>query len=110
MNTKILIWEDWQGRQIPVPEDDAVYWRHPTKKDYYHCSDHCPLLNTRSPMEVTYGELSAEDSKLKMCPACGPTPKKGDLAETNAKYAEGGDHDPVLTEARKTCPRRLRER
>ena len=110
MNTKILIWEDWQGRQIPVPEDDAVYWRHPTKKDYYHRSDHCPLLNTRSPMEVTYGELSAEDSKLKMCPACGPTPKKGDLAETNAKYAEGGDHDPVLTEARKTCPRRLRER
>ena len=110
MNTKILIWEDWQGRQIPVPEDDAVYWRHPTKNDYYHCSDHCPLLNTRTPKEVTYGELSAEGSKLKMCPACGPTPKKGDLAETNANYAEGGDHDPILTEARKTCPRRLKER
>ena len=42
------------------------------------------MLNTKKPQEVTYGELSAEDSKLKMCPACGPTPKKNVLMETNA--------------------------
>ena len=110
MGTKILIWEDWQGRQIPIPEDDTIFWRHPTKNDYYHCSDHCPMLNTKKPQEVTYGELSAEDSKLKMCPACGPAPKENVLMETNATYAEGGDHNPVLTEALKTCPRRLKER
>ena len=110
LNTKILIWEDWQGRQIPVPEDNTVFWRHPTKNYYYHCSDQCPLLGTRSPVEITYAELSAEDSGLKRCPACGPVLKKNDLLEINARYAAGGDHDPVLTEARKDCPKKLKER
>ena len=109
-NTKILIWEDWQGRQIPVPEDDAVFWCHPTKKEYYHCSDHCPMMNSKKPQQITYGELSAEGSKLKACPACGPVPKKSALLEINAAYAAGGDHDPVLTEARKDCPKKLKER
>ena len=109
-NTKILIWEDWQGRQIPVPADDAVFWKNPSRNDYYHCSSRCSLLGTKSPAEITYGELSAEDSKLKACPACGPAPKKGELLEINAKYTEGGDHDPVLTEARKDCPKKLKER
>ena len=107
-NTKILIWEDWQGRQIPVPADDAVFWRHPTRTDYYHCSDHCPLLNTKNPKEIAYGELSGEGSKLKACPACGPAAKKTKLLEFNANYAEGGDHDPLLTEARKSCPKKGR--
>jgi hypothetical protein len=110
LNTKILIWEDWQGRQIPVPEDDAIFWCHPTKTDYYHCSDRCPQLNSRSPKEVTYGEISAEGAKWKMCPACGPTPKKSDLQAVNETYAEGGDHDPVLTEARKDCPKKQKGR
>ena len=107
-NMKILIWEDWQGRQIPVPEDEAVFWRNPNRTDYYHCSDHCPLLYTRSPKEITYGELSAETSKLRACPACGPVAKKTKLMEFNAAYAEGGDHDPLLTEARKSCPKKGR--
>ena len=110
INTKILIWEDWQGRQIRVPEDDEIFWRHPSKGEYYHCSDHCPMLGSKTPQEITYGELSAEDSELKACPACGPVPKKSELLEINALYAEGGDHDPVLTEARKSCPRKLKGR
>ena len=28
----------------------------------------------------------------------------------NENYAEGGDHDPVLTEARKDCPKPLKGR
>lgn len=110
VNTKILIWEDWQGRQIEVPADDEIFWIHPSKAEYYHCSDHCPMLGSKPPQEITYGELSAEDSKLKACPACGPVPKKSELLEINALYAEGGDHDPVLTEARKDCPKKLKGR
>ena len=106
--TKILIWEDWQGRQIPVPADDEIFWRHPTRDDYYHCSDQCSLLGSRQPREITYAELSEEGRKLKACPACGPVPKKDRLLEINALYDEGGDHDPVLTEARKSCPKRGR--
>ena len=110
LNTKILIWEDWQGRQIPVPDEDEIFWRHPVKEDYYHCSDHCSLLGGKKPLEITYGELSAEDSKLKACPACGPAPKKSELMEINTLYEEGGDHDPVLTEARKDCPKKRKGR
>ena len=110
LNTKILIWEDWQGRQIPVPAEDTVFWRNPSRADYYHCSDRCSLLKSRNPQEVSYAELSAENSKLKACPACGPAPKKSELLEINALYAEGGDHNPVLTEARKSCPRPLKKR
>ena len=109
-NTKILIWEDWQGRQIPVPDEDTVFWRHPSREDYYHCSDHCPLLGGKTPAEITYGEVSAAESVLEACPACGPVPKKSELLEINAAYAEGGDHDPVLTEARKDCPKKLKGR
>ena len=108
-NTKLLVWEDWQGRQIRIPADDEVYWYNPRKKDYYHCSDRCSALGTRSPQEITYAELSAEDSRLRVCPYCGPTPKKGRLEEINAVYAPGGDHDPVITEARKDCPRPLKK-
>lgn len=68
------------------------------------------MLGTRSPVEITYAELSAEDSELKQCPACGPVLKKNEILEINALYAEGGDHNPVLTEARKDCPKKLKER
>ena len=105
-NIKILIWEDWQGRQIPIPADDTVFWWNPKKEDYYHRSDQCPMLNTKNPAEITYGELCAEDSKLSACPACGPSPLREELLEINASYAAGGDHDPVLTEARKSCPKK----
>ena len=110
-NTKILIWEDWQGRQIPVPEDEKVFWYNPRKNDYYHGSDHCEGMGTRNPKEITYGELCGEaGSRLRACPYCGPEPKKDRLEEMNALYAEGGDHDPVMTEARKSCPRKPKER
>ena len=105
-NIKILIWEDWQGREIPVPADDTVFWRNPKKADYYHCSPQCRALDTRNPAEITYAELSAGDAELKMCPSCAPALKKAEILEINARYAKGGDHDPVLTEARKDCPKK----
>ena len=110
VNTKLLVWEDWQGRQIPVPPDGTVFWRHPTRNTYYHCSDRCSLLETNHPKEITYGEVCEEDSKLKPCPACAATGKKNVLETINRKYAAGGDHDPVLTEARKSCPKKSRGR
>ena len=110
VNTKILVWEDWQGRQIPVPADGEVFWFSAKRNDYYHGSDNCNLLGTRSPRTITYAELSAEDCRLKACPACGPVMKKGKLLETNVQYAAGGDHDPIMTEARLDCPKKRRGR
>ena len=110
-NTKILVWEDWQGRQIPVPADDTELYVNPRKNDYYHSSPRCEGLGTRSPRTVTYAEICGEAyAKCRMCPYCGPAPKKEKLEEINMLHAEGGDHDPVMTEARKECPRPLKER
>ena len=108
-NTKILIWEDWQGRQVPVPGDDTVFFINLRKNNYYHSSERCSELGTRNPAEITYGDLSGNDGeKLRPCPYCGPVRKKSELEAINALYAEGGDHDPVMTEARESCPRKLK--
>ena len=108
-NTKILIWEDWQGRQIPIPEDETVFYCNVRKNNYYHSSARCSELGTRHPGTIPYGELSGDaGQKMKPCPYCGPAPKKSELEEINAIYAEGGDHEPDMTEARKNCPRELK--
>ena len=109
LNTKILIWEDWQGRQIPVPDNDTAFYCNTRKNNYYHSSDRCSELGTRYAREITYGELSGDaGAKLKPCPYCGPTLKRSELEGINTVYAEGGDHDPEMTEARKNCPRELK--
>ena len=108
-NTKVLIWEDWQGRQIPIPDDDTVFYSNTRKNNYYHSSDRCSELGTRHPNTITYGELSGDTGKkLKPCPYCGPAPKRSALEEINLTYAEGGDHDPDITKARESCPRELK--
>ena len=108
-NTKILIWEDWQGRQLPIPADDTVLYVNSRKNGYYHSSASCSELGTRTPGTITYGELCSETgAKLKACPVCTPVQKRIELEEINARYAPGGDHDPGMTEALQSCPRKIK--
>ena len=110
-NTKILVWEDWQGRQIDIPDDDTIVYCNLRRNTYYHSSSRCSELGTRSPQKMTYAELSGEaGAKLKPCPYCGPTLKRSELEAVNERYAADGDHEPGMTEALKNCPRRLNER
>ena len=110
-NTKILIWEDWQGRQVPVPEDSMKLYCLKKKTGYYHTSEECSQIKGKKLQELTYGELDTGDyRKLKRCLACAAPFRRDTIAETNERYAEGGDHDPVLTEARKNCPRKLKQK
>ena len=58
---------------------------------------------------LRYGQLDeAEYRKLKPCLACAAPLRAHLIREFNLNYAEGKDHDPVLTEARKNCPRKLK--
>ena len=109
-NTKIIVWEDWQGRQIPVPKADTLLYCLKKKNGYYHTTEQCSQIKgKRSVTTLTYGELDAkENRKLKPCPFCNAPARKDKIREQNEIYAEGGDHDPVLTEARKKCPRKLK--
>ncbi len=106
---RLLIWEDWQGRQIPIPADDTLVYYNPNKGQFYHSQEKC---NSARPSVVFesfhYSELDTEPySKLKRCEYCTPPLRRAEIEAINEQYAEGGDHDPVLTEARKSCPKPL---
>ncbi len=109
-NTKIIIWEDWQGRQVPVPEADTVLYCVKKKNGNYHTTDRCSQIKgKKTVITLTYGELDKEENrKMKPCPLCNAPEREETIREFNRMYAEGGDHDPVLTEARKKCPRKLK--
>ena len=109
-NTKIIIWEDWQGRQVPIPEADTVLYCVKKKNGNYHTTDRCSQIKgKKTVITLTYGELGEEENrKMKPCPLCNAPEREETIREFNRMYAEGGDHDPVLTEARKKCPRKLK--
>ena len=102
-NTRILIWEDWQGRQIAYPEDTMLYYN-AKGGSYYHSQDFC-YSATNDGVVLTpfpWTELDNEPyASLKFCPYCAPALRREQIDEINDRYAPGGDHDPILTEARR---------
>lgn len=108
-NTRILIWEDWQGRQIPVPAEDTPLYCVKRRIGNYHTTDRCSALRGKKTEILTYGQLEDEEYlKLKPCPLCAAPGRAETINAINETYTEGGDHDPVMTEARKNCPRKLK--
>ena len=111
-NTKIIVWEDWQGRQYPAPEDNTLLYFNPNGGKAYHLKETCfTYRKNRAKMQsFTYRQLDTEPYlKLKRCEYCAAPPRKGEIAEINELYAPFGDHDPVMTDARKDCPKKLRK-
>ena len=107
-NTRLLLWEDWQGRQIPYPADDSKVYYHPGKMEYYHsqATCYCYGKTLKTQLEpIRYGKLDTEPyASLTRCPYCAPPLRKAEIDEINELHAVGGDHDPILTEAREYCP------
>jgi len=98
-NTKLLIWEDWQGRQMEIPADDFPLYYNPDGGEYYHSSSFCYMAPKRTFEPFTYGQLEDEGfAKLKRCTYCAPVFRRADIEERNAEYAPGGDHNAVLTD------------
>ncbi len=99
---RIVVWEDWQGRQIAYPEADTVLYYNANGGEYYHKEDHCDSAKdhiTFTPF--TYAELDTGDfAKLEFCPYCAPALRKAEIDKVNEAHAWGGDHDPILTAAR----------
>ena len=101
-NVKIVIWEDWQGRQLPDPDPETVLYYNPDKGSYYHRSDFCNSAPSVTFTAFRYGQLEeAPFSNLEPCPWCVPPRRLSAIAEINSLYAEGGDHDELLTRLRK---------
>ena len=99
---RIVVWEDWQGRQIAYPADDTLLYYNPNGGSYYHKAESCASAKSSVDFEpFTYGELDTGDfAKLDFCPYCAPALRKAEIDAINEAHALGGDHDPILTEAR----------
>ena len=76
--TKLIIWQDWEGRSMPaVPEDTQVFYL-PQKPEYYHKSDHCYCVDSGATAltALNFSQLLQEPfDKLKPCVWCNPPEK-----------------------------------
>lgn len=98
---KLAIWEDWQGRQIPVPAGDTVLYRDPAKPGKWHRSETCYAAEDKILEPFTYAELDREENAgMTACPYCCPERRSTEIAEINQLYAPGGDHDELMTQLR----------
>ena len=95
---KFVIWEDWQGRQLDIPDADTPLYYNPNKGRYYHSSTFCYSAKSVTFTPFTYGELEEKPfSGLKACEYCAPPMREAEIRERNETYAAGGDHDELLT-------------
>ena len=98
---KIVIWEDWQGRQLPDPDPDTLLYYNPNGGSYYHREDHCTNGQGITFTAFHYSQLDdAPYSSLKPCPNCVPERRLNEIREINELYAEGGDHEELLNSLR----------
>ena len=98
---KLIIWEDWQGRQLDEPSPDTTLYYNPKGGQFYHRYDHCYNGKGITFTPFTYGELEEKPySKLKCCPNCNPPLRLADIREINELYAPGGDHEELLNSLR----------
>ena len=100
---KLVIWEDYQGRQVKIPEDDTPLYYNPKGGSLYHSVADCASVKKKFlPLTAfTFGELEEADySKLKPCPYCMPSPRKEALEEINRIHQESspGEVMPVYEE------------
>lgn len=88
---KMVIWEDYQGRQVQIPDDSTPLYYNPKGGTNYHAVANCPgVKKSVLPLTAfTYGELeNGAFAKLKPCPYCQPTPRKAVLEEINRVHME----------------------
>ncbi len=89
MGIRLVIWEDFYGREMPVPAEDTVLYYNPKAGKDYHDSPTCyGVLDRHEPMTAfSYGELETGDfAKLKPCAYCVPPRRVGEIAQINEAH------------------------
>ena len=89
MKVRLVIWEDWQGRSMPLPAEDTPLYYVPKGGKEYHDSPKCYGVQDKyEPMSsFPYGELeSADYAKLKPCPYCNPPRRASVIEAMNAAH------------------------
>lgn len=91
MGTRLVIWEDWQGRQMTIPEDSLPLYYNPKGGESYHAAETCyGVKDAYLPLtQFTYGELEDEPfAKLTMCQYCYPPLRVAEINKINEQYAK----------------------
>lgn len=89
LNSRLIIWEDWPGRQVALPDGGTPLYYNPEGGVNYHDSPTCYGVKDRyEPMTAfTYGELDAAPyDELTACPYCVPPRRAEDIEAINAAH------------------------
>ena len=91
VGTKLVVWEDYQGRQMAVPADSTPVYYNPNGGSNYHLAPTCNGVKDQYlPLAAfTYGELdSGTYAGLTPCPYCVPPRRKAEIAAINELHRE----------------------
>ena len=91
VGTKLVVWEDYQGRQIPVPAADTPLYYNPNGGSNYHSTATCTgVKNQYLPLTAfTYGELDTGSyAELTPCRYCCPPARQAEIEEINRVHLE----------------------
>ena len=86
---KLVLWEDFAGRAIPVPAADTVLYYNPNNGANYPTVADCPGVREqyRPLTPFTYGELETGDyAKLTPCPYCNPPLREAEIRQINSEH------------------------
>ena len=86
VGTKLVIWEDYAGRQIAYPDNSTPLYYNPNGGDSYHSTAYCNGVKDKYlPLTAfTYGELeNGSYAKLTACRYCCPERRVGEIEEIN---------------------------
>ena len=86
VGTKLVIWEDFAGRQIEIPADETPLYYNPDGGSSYHSTANCKGVKDKYlPLTAfTYGELeTGAFAKLTACAYCFPPRRRADIEEIN---------------------------
>ncbi len=86
---KMVIWEDFLGRQIAIPDASAFLYYNPDGGTSYHTRETCTDIKSKYlPLTAfTYGELeTGKFASLTACSYCGPLRRASEIDEINKAH------------------------
>ena len=89
--TKLIVWEDYQGRRVATPADDTPVYYNPNGGSNYHRAETCAGVKSQYlPLTAfPYGELdTGAYAALTPCPYCCPLRRKSEIDAINAAHAD----------------------
>lgn len=98
MGTKVVIWEDYKGRQILKPDPDLKLFHNPKNGKYYHSQEHCyGVKDEHLPLTpILYTELNTKYKTLIPCNYCNPVLREEEINSINSEYIDSNESSVTI--------------